>query len=353
MSQHPTMSNIETTDLELIISGYEIPWGELKDKTLLITGASGFLASYMIKTLLYLNEKRLLNISVVAVCRNRERFQKTFNAYLNSPNVEFIEQDICLPLQINQHIDFIIHAASQASPKYYETDPVGTLSANTLATMQLLEFARKSNVKGFLYFSSCEVYGEVKSIPTREVDFGYLDSMAIRSCYAESKRMGENMCVAWNHQYDVPTKIARPFHTYGPGMKLDDGRVYADFVASVVNGRDIEVKSDGLARRSFCYLADATAGFFMVLLKGANAQAYNVGNPNGEISIRDLAYLVAGLSTGKHINVIFKPRNNSEFYTVSPVSISCPDISKIKTFGWKPMTSLEDGFRRTIESYNL
>jgi UDP-glucuronate decarboxylase len=353
MVLHHTMSKIETTDLELITGSYEVPWIELKDKTVLITGASGFLASYMIKTLLYLNEKRFLNVSIIAICRNRERFQKAFGAYLNSSNLEFIEQDICLPLQVNQHIDFIVHAASQASPKYYETDPVGTLSTNTSATMQLLELARKSNINSFLYFSSCEVYGEVNTIPTKEVDFGYLDPTVIRSCYAESKRMGENMCVAWNHQYGVPTKIVRPFHTYGPGMKLDDGRVYADFVASVVNGRDIEVKSDGLARRSFCYLADATAGFWMVLLKGVSAQAYNVGNPEGEISIRDLAQLVASLDAEKQIDIIFKQRKNTDTYTVSPISITCPDITKIKLLGWKPITSLEDGFRKTIESYKL
>ncbi|MGV3581304.1 MAG: NAD-dependent epimerase/dehydratase family protein [Methylophilus sp.] len=353
MAAHHTINNIETTDLELITSSYEIPWNQLKDKTVLISGASGFLASYMIKTLLYLNKKRHLNISIVAICRNRERFQKTFDTYLSSSNLKFIEQDICMPLQINQQIDFIIHAASQASPKYYETDPVGTLSANTIATMQLLELARKFKIDGFLYFSSCEVYGEVATIPTKEVDFGYLDPTAVRSCYAESKRMGENMCVSWNHQYGVPAKIVRPFHTYGPGMKLDDGRVYADFVSNAVSGSDIEVKSDGLARRSFCYLADATAGFWMILLKGANGQAYNVGNPEGEISIRDLADLVAGLDAQKHINVKFKQRSNAEIYTASSVSITCPDITKIKALGWKPITSLEDGFRKTIESYKL
>jgi UDP-glucuronate decarboxylase len=347
------MNSIETSDLELITQKYEIPWMALQDQTVLITGASGFLASYMIKTLLYLNKKIFLNVSIVAVCRNRERFQKTFDTNSIGAAVEFIEQDICQPINIIREVDFIVHAASQASPKYYETDPVGTLSANTIATMHLLEFAKKKKVKGFLYFSSCEIYGEVKNIPTSEVDYGYLDPMSVRSCYAESKRMGENMCVAWNRQYNVPTKIVRPFHTYGPGMKLDDGRVYADFVASAVNGNDIEIKSNGLARRSFCYLADAVAAFWIILLKGENAQAYNVGNPEGEISIRDLATLVAGLDPEKRTNVIFKQRDNFDFYTESPVSITCPDISKIKTLGWKPLTTLSDGFSKTIESYKL
>jgi nucleoside-diphosphate-sugar epimerase len=165
--------------------------------------------------------------------------------------------------------------------------------------------------------------------------------------------MGENMCVAWHHQYGVPTKIVRPFHTYGPGMKLDDGRVYADFVSNAVKGTDIEVKSDGLAKRSFCYIADATAGFWMVLLKGSNAEAYNVGNPDGNISILDLANLISGLDVEKKMKVIFKQRSASESYLTSPVLITCPDISKIKTLGWNPITTIEDGFRKTIESYKL
>jgi nucleoside-diphosphate-sugar epimerase len=290
---------------------------------------------------------------VIAICRNRERFLKNFGEYLNCLNVEYHEQDICLPLKINSQIDFIIHAASQASPKYYESDPIGTLSTNTIATMQLLELAKNLKTEGFLYFSSSEIYGQFANTPTKETDYGYIDPTAIRSCYAESKRMGENMCVAWHHQYGVPTKIVRPFHTYGPGMKLDDGRVYADFVSNAVKGTDIEVKSDGLAKRSFCYIADATAGFWMVLLKGSNAEAYNVGNPDGNISILDLANLISGLDVEKKMKVIFKQRSASESYLTSPVLITCPDISKIKTLGWNPITTIEDGFRKTIESYKL
>ncbi len=225
------------------------------------------------------------------------------------------------------------------------------MSANTLGTAQLLELARKHQAEGFLYFSSAEVYGEPTRVPTSESDYGFLDPLAVRSCYAESKRMGENMCVSWHHQYGVPAKIVRPFHTYGPGMRLDDGRVYADFVADVVNGRDIILKSDGLTRRSFCYLADASAGFWMVLLNGANAQAYNIGNPDGEISIRDLATLVAALYPEKHISVKFEHRNEAESYLPSQISVTCPDITLAKSLGWCPITSIENGFRKTIESY--
>jgi len=345
--RHPVV----TADLELLTSHYVIPWDELSGKTVMVTGAAGFLAAYMIETMLFLNETKKLNITVLAVVRNRDRFNQRFSIHLSRSDLICIEQDICFPVSENRPIDFIIHAASQASPKFYALDPVGTLSANTMGTAHLLELARNKKIKGFLYFSSAEVYGEASRVPTSETDYGYLNPLEVRSCYGESKRMGENMCVSWHHQFDVPTKIVRPFHTYGPGMQLDDGRVYADFVSDVVKGRDIVLKSDGLARRSFCYLADATAGFWMVLLCGENAQAYNIGNPDGEISIRDLASVVAGLGHDDSINVKYEHRKISENYCPSKIDVTCPDITLAKSIGWEPVTSLEDGFRNTIKSY--
>jgi nucleoside-diphosphate-sugar epimerase len=346
-----TFKRIVLEDLIFLTSEYEIHWEQLRNKTILITGASGFLAAYLIETLLYLNKIRQMNVNIVALSRSRNNFKQRFEIFLKNQDLIFIEQDVCLPVNLDFKIDYIVHAASQASPRFYSKDPVGTLSANTLGTRQLLKLAREHNVDGFLFFSSSEVYGEAAHVPTSESDYGYLDPLKVRSCYAESKRMGENMCVSWHHQYGVPTKIVRPFHTYGPGMKLDDGRVYADFVADAVAGRNIVLKSDGLARRSFCYLADATAAFFMVLLNGANAQAYNIGNPEGEISIGNLAHLVAGLYPKKGISVIFEHRTESEQYIQSNISVSCPDIAKVRNIGWSPLTSIENGFRKTIESY--
>lgn len=347
--RHPIL----TADLEFLTSHYIVPWQVLCGKTVIITGAAGFLAAYMVETLLFLNETQDLNVMIIAVVRNRKGFDKRFGYCMERTDLICIEQDINSPFQIDRRVDFIIHAASQASPKYYATDPVGTLSTNTLGTAQLLELARSHQVKGFLYFSSAEVYGEAARVPTSESDYGYLDPLKVRSCYAESKRMGENMCVSWHYQFGVPAKIVRPFHTYGPGMKLDDGRVYADFVADAVNGRDIVLKSDGLTRRSFCYLADATAGFWMVLLNGVNAQAYNIGNPECEISIRDLANLIAGLDFGKRISLRFEQRKESENYLPSQIAVTCPEISLAKKLGWSPITSLENGFSKTIESYRL
>ena len=338
-------------DLEVIASA-SLPWEDFRNSTVLISGANGFLPAYMVETLLYLNTVRELNIKIVGLVRNKEKALVRFSQHKERNDLTFIVQDVCEPINCVDKIDYIVHAASQASPKFYGTDPVGTLSANTLGTYNLLQLARKNDVKSFLYFSSSEVYGQVddSQIPTKENQYGYLDPTNLRSCYAESKRMGETMCVSWFNQYSVLTKIVRPFHTYGPGLSLDDGRAFADFIANILHDKDIVMKSDGSALRPYCYLADAVQGFFTVLLKGENGQAYNIGNPQCEVSILDLATQLVNLFPEKGLTIVRKDIRN-QGYIKSIVSRNSPDISKIKEWGWQPSTSIEDGFRRTIESF--
>ena len=163
--------------------------------------------------------------------------------------------------------------------------------------------------------------------------------------------MGETMCAAWSKQFDLSTVVVRPFHTYGPGMALDDGRVFADFVSSVVHKKDIILNSDGKALRPFCYIADATQGFLTALLRGGNAEAYNVGNPNAEISIIELARLIANLFPERMIGVKFYESKSSDSYLHSPIPRSSPSIAKLKSLGWNPSTGLQDGFKRTILSF--
>lgn len=348
-----TGNKIILEDLAHIIES-PLEWTVFSDQTVLITGANGFLPAYMVETLLFLCQKGIIqNVKILALVRNIAKAQSRFKYYLNDSHLEFIVQDVCDPFLTGYKLDFIIHAASQASPKYYGSDPTGTLKANTIGTISMIELAKIHDVKSFLYFSSSEVYGRLdeSKIPTSENDYGYLDPSNVRSCYAESKRMGETICVSWFYQYGVPAKIIRPFHTYGPGMALDDGRVYADFIADVVNNRDIIMKSDGSARRSFCYLSDATIAFFMILLNGINGEAYNVGNTDCEISILELSNRLVSLFPQKGISVIFKESKNSS-YIKSKVLRSCPDTSKIKKIGWNPTVGIDDGFHRTVLSYS-
>jgi UDP-glucuronate decarboxylase len=324
---------------------------DCEGKTFLITGASGFLPFYMCQTLLFLNDHIFIKpCKLIAVVRNRENATAKFKDYIGRSDLEFVVQDVCDPLKLENNIDYIIHAASQASPKYYGIDPVGTLSANVLGTINLLELARKNNITSFLYFSSGEVYGQTEKTPTTEKDYGYSDPMDVRNCYLESKRMGENICVSYLKQYNIPIKIIRPFHTYGPGMLLDDGRVFADFVKNIVHGEDIILKSDGKAVRTFCYIADATKAFFTVLFKGVIGEAYNVSNDQCSVSIAALAELMVHLFADKNLKVI-KTINDSVDYIPSKIQINYPDITKIRTLGWSPETGLENGFKKTVLSF--
>jgi len=346
LQHHPIIEE----DLQYIISQFA-SWEAFRNKTVFVTGANGFLPAYMIFTLLKANELFGLNLHVMGLVRNSEKANKKFG-FLIGKNFSLVIQDVTQPVRTDRKIDFIIHAASQASPRYYGVDPVGTLNANVLGTNNLLVLAKEHSVESFLFFSTSEVYGQVQDefIPTKEHQYGYLDITNVRSCYAESKRLGETMCVSWLMQHQVPAKMVRPFHTYGPGMALDDGRVYADFVASIVLGKDIVIKSDGSARRAFCYLADATAGFLAVLVNGRNGEAYNVGNSTAEISIYELARLVLELFPERDLRII-RDFNESQGYLRSAVSRICPDCTKLHGLGWQPRYSLKEGFSRTIESY--
>lgn len=339
-------------DIKMIVDA-DLPWVNFANKTVLVSGANGFLPAYMVETLLHLNDKYSLNIKIIGLVRNKERANYRFKNCLTRLDLVLFEQDVSKPFTFNERIDFIIHAASQASPKYYGQDPVGTLLANVLGTYHLLELAKINKIQDFLYFSSGEVYGEIKGaqIPLNENTYGYLDPLNPRACYAESKRMGENMLVSYAHQFNVPIKIVRPFHTYGPGLRLDDGRVFSDFVADIVHNRDIVLLGDGLAVRAFCYLVDATIGFFTVLLKGENAQAYNIGNPTCAMSVLELAKRLATHFKDKNIKVVLKKRASQSGYISSQVNSNIPDISKAISIGWQPCISIEEGFSRTVESF--
>ena len=345
------MNKIIIEDLERILN-QPVPWRLLKNKTVLVTGASGFISTYFIEMLFYLNNKKGYDIKVIALVRDKKFAVARFSQHLSDPNFKLLVQDVCKQINIKNNIDYIIHAASQASPKIYGKDPVGTLSANILGTINTLELAKKNKTIGYLFLSSGEIYGEVdnKMIPTKETDYGYLDPINLRSCYAESKRMGENMCVSWSHQYFVPAKIARLFHTYGPGMKLKDGRVFADFVSNIVHNENIVLNSDGSAKRTFCYLSDTVTACFLILLKGKNGEVYNLGQEK-ETSIIDLANLLIGMFPEKKLKVIRKENISAEGYIKSTISRACPDVSKLRKLGWKPIVDIKTGFKRTIISY--
>ncbi len=347
------LNSIIEEDVKLI-SKADLPWQDLKNSTILISGANGMLPAYLVDSLIYVSNKKNLNIKIIAIVRNKLKAKERFKIYKNSKNLKIIEQDICHEISFKEKIDYIVHAASQASPIFYRTDPVGTMLPNVLGTYHLLELAKKNKIKGFLFFSSGEVYGEItkESTPTKENMYAYFDHLNFRSCYGQSKKIGETLCAVYTYQFNIPTKIVRPYHVYGPGMKLNDGRLFSDFVADIVQKRDITVWSEGNAIRSFCYISDATVGFLSVLLKGNSSEAYNIGNPEATISVLELANRLIALFPKRNIKINKKTRPKSSVYASSNIEISYPDITKAMELGWRPNISIEEGFKRTVRSFN-
>ncbi len=346
-TRHPIIDE----DLKTITS-CPLPWDKLFGKSVLITGANGLVPSYVLETLLYLNETANAGIHTVALVRNRERAMLRLGHLVGRPDVTFLVQDVRDIYRGPKSIDFVIHAAGQASPKFYGTDPVGTFAANVIGTWRMLELANEAKSETFLFLSSGEVYGRVQnpSVPIPETLFGELDPFKVRSCYAEGKRAGETLCACWHFQYGVPTKIVRLSHTYGPRMDLDDGRVFADFVADLVARRDIVLKSNGSAKRPFCYLADSTSGIFTVLLRGSAGEAYNLGS-DSDISILELAERLCNMFPEYGCKVVRSERNAGDPYIPSSTSAGHFDLSKIRSLGWQLITGIDEGFRRTVESY--
>lgn len=339
-------------DLENIYQR-NIPWNRLEHKTVLITGAYGMLASYVVYMLMYLNEKKGMDISVIALVRSKEKFEKRFGKLNDHPYLTVYEDVLKKPLDMKESVDFIIHAASLASPQHYTVSPIEVLTPNVMGHYYLLELASQKKVEGYLFFSTGDIYGAVgNATAISETDYGVMDTLDLHSCYGESKRMGETMCKAWFHQKQVPTKIARIWHTYAPTMDIaNDPRVFASFVKDVIQGNDIVMKSDGSGKRSFCYISDAVAAYFLILLYGEAGEAYNVCNTEEFHSIREVAEIVAGLYPEKHLQVRYKKRDENDTYLENTQASDIPPSNdKLMALGWRAEVNIREGFKKVIES---
>lgn len=340
-------------DLKLIKS-QKIFWDKLKNSTVLVTGATGMLATYVGYMLHYLNETTDLNVKGILTYRNHEKLFSKYEGLLENSNLTFVQQDVIEKMHLEDTVDWIIHAASNASPKYILTDPVGIIEANVIGTEQLLYLAKEKNVKGFHFLSTREVYGEVPSKVGKitEDSYGSLNILEKRSCYPESKRLGETLVRSFSDQHNVPFTISRIAHSYGPGMELNkDGRIMNDLIYNVVNNENIVLKSKGEAERSFCYIADAVAGIFMIMLNGSNDEAYNLSNEDEPIKIADLAKKLVQLFPNKNLKVTFDiPKEIGAGYTkFKRIPL---DTTKLEKLGWKKLNCLDKGIRKTVLSFN-
>lgn len=347
------MNPIIKDDLNAVYT-CDINWEAFEGKSILVTGAYGMLASYVTYMLLYLREEKHVQLSIIAVVRNKKKFINKFGMYARVDYLTVIENDLQVPLEIDMPVDYIIHAASLASPQYYEVCPIDVLLPNVIGNYHLLNLAVEKHVAGYLLFSTGDIYGRVKDIKSiTESDYGVMDTLDSHNCYSESKRMAETMCMAFWRQKGVPVKIARIWHTYAPTMDVEhDPRVFAAFVKNIVKRENITMKSDGLGKRSFCYISDAVAGYFSILLKGAAGEVYNVCNESQFVSVGELADMLAALYPERNIKVVKTKRKEKEQYSENILLIgqdAVPSSNKLKELGWEPMVDIKTGFDRVIK----
>jgi nucleoside-diphosphate-sugar epimerase len=328
----------------------------MEGKTFLITGAGGLLGNYMVKLLRYMNEN-VLDTPCKAILL--DNFVTGYEKAINSDeNIKFIKHNVIEPFDTDEPIDYIIHAAGIASPVYYTRFPIETLDVGIIGTRNMLDLAKRKNLKAFMFTSSSEVYGDPDPafVPTQEEYRGNVSILGPRAVYDESKRIGETMCEAFYNVYDIPTRCVRPFNVYGPGIRPDDYRVLPNFVEHALRREPLPVHGDGRNTRAYCYINDAIECIFRILLtEECVGQSFNIGNPDQEISVKGLADIVKEVvedevpSFTVNINFTEPPL---AVYADSDPKRRCPDISKVNQFtGYEPKYSLNEGLSRTIKWY--
>lgn len=343
------MNRVLEDDLKTIIAE-DLSWEKLKNKTVMITGASGMVGSYMLYVLLMLNDEKHYGIKVDAVMRNVNKLPEEIR---NREDVNVVVADVTKDIPDVGDIDYIIHAASPASPLIMQNQPVETIAANTIGTFKTLELAKEKNAEGYLFISSREIYGQPDEGQEffYENTYGFVDQLNPRSCYSEGKKAAETVCVCFHEEYGLNTKIARLAHTYGPGMSIYDGRVQADFLKNVYHNENIVLKSEGTAVRTYTYIADAIAGMYRILLDSEDI-VYNIGNEAGKVSIRDLAEILVSIYPERGLKLVFDiPEGGTK--GTAPYTLGILSSEKLRKLGWNPKYSVKDGFKRTLEYLEL
>lgn len=360
-----SLEQLLTDDLETICTDLASELGEMAGGSLLVTGGGGFLGYYLVQTILHWNRTRKGHGAIsVTVYDNYMRGVPAWLEQLRgAQGLTLRRQDMIQPLPGDMpHFDYIVHAAGIASPIYYRAQPIKCMDANINGLRNLLDYSVAETqqgrpVKGFLFYSSSEIYGDpaADAIPTPETYRGNVSCTGPRACYDESKRYGETLCVAFAGQHGVPVKMARPFNNYGPGLKITDGRVLPDFARDVLAGRDIVMLSDGSPKRTFCYAADAITGYYKVLVRGRPAEPYNVGIDRPEISMAQLAEVVCGTATelfGYRGRVVLGKAAQADYLVDNP-NRRCPVIDKARSeLGYRPKVLVEEGIYRSLVWYH-
>lgn len=324
-----------------------VDWTQLKERRILITGATGLIGSAIVDLLMWMNKEEELGATIYAASRNPESVYRRFDPYGEKMGLIAVEYDAMNPVDFSFEVDYIIHAASNASPDAYVEFPVDTMLGNIIGVHEMLEYAKGKDVKRIVYISSSEVYG------SREIggawienEYGYVDLLNPRASYSMGKRAAETLCISYVKQYDCPVSIVRPGHIYGPTARNADRRVSSEFMKLALNKRDIVLKSSGTQIRSYCHCLDCATAILTVLVKGGNGVAYNISNRNSIITIYEMAELIAEYSG---IHVKYQLPKDCERNAFNPMQNSSLDSNRIEKLGWSGVFDAKKGLEHTID----
>lgn len=321
---------------------------ELKNKTFLVTGATGMIGSAFVDMLLYLNQEKELNLRVFAAARNVDRARKRFGGFWGSDELQIVLYRADERIKAEIRPDYIVHCAGNAHPSVYAEQPVETLMTNIQGIYGLLDFARDTDsVKRILYVSSSEIYGQMQEESLyREGDCGTVDFLSARACCPSGKRAAETLCACFAKEYGIESVIVRPGHIYGPTMTEQDSRAASAFLRNAVQGEPILMKSAGLQKRSYCYVFDCVTAMLTVLLRGIAGEAYNISNKDAIVTIRRFAEILAEVSDTE---VIFEKATDREAAGYNPMSSSALDAEKLESLGWTGMYPAKEGISDTLQ----
>lgn len=346
------MNETIKADIQNVLNSKYIDWIKLKNCNFFITGATGLVASLLVKTLATQKKKAHDGGKIYILVRSEEKAKSIYEDLIGD-SIILIQGDVREKFTIGDHIDYVIHAASITTSKYMVTNPVETLMTSILGTYNTLEFAKEHGVKGYIYISSMEVYGvtDVSQNPITEDKLGYLDVLNVRSSYSEGKRACENMCVSYFKEYALPIKIARLAQIFGAGVRKDETKVFASFAKSALMGQDIVLHTNGETMGNYCYTSDCVGALLCLLTKGNEGESYNIVNEDNSMEIKNMAKLVAKtLSFGKS-KVIFDIPENQMLYGYAPETKLRLCGDKIRRLGWIPTVSLTEMYERMVDGW--
>jgi len=337
-----------SSDIDEIVANLGDVAKDFSGKTILLTGARGFLGRYFMAIFANINENVLDKPCKLIALDNLITAGKEGAEIPDHPNVEFIKHDVINPFEREDQVDYVIHAAGIASPYYYRAYPVETLLVSTTGTRNMLALAERHKAR-FTFFSSSEIYGDPdqKHVPTPESYRGNVSCQGPRACYDESKRVGETLCYVYHDKHGTKVNTIRPFNVFGPGMQETDYRVLPNFASRIKGGLPLHVYGAGSQTRTYCYITDAMTGFMLTVARGIPGEAYNIGNPKPEISLVDLVKTIEKV-VGRKVDYDLIEYPDS--YPADEPNRRCPDIRKARTqINYQPAVDLNEGLQRFLD----